>query len=264
MTLGALPIGVGLLGWRFVPESPRFLLAHGRPQAATALARELAVRHGVEVPVGDPRRRPAASAPRQLAELWGPRWRRRTFTLWTTWIGINTILVGPIAWLPILLAERGSTLALQTSALVGFAMLPGTLAAVALIDRAGRRPLLLGSLGLSALGSVPLMASPDALWIGCGAAAVAAGVLAAWPVVLAWASEQYPTRMRASAVGWASGCARLGAIAAPAATGLLLGPGGADRASAVLPFSVLLLGAFVCVAVFGEETAGRSLEELTA
>ena len=262
--LGALPIGVGLLGWLLVPESPRLLLAHGRRRAAETLSRELSRRHGVHVPIGDREpRRPSASVWRELAELWERPLRRRTMTLWTTWIGMNAVLVGPIYLLPLLLADRGSELASRTSALVGFAMLPGTLLAVALIDRSGPRPLMFVSLGAATLGTVPLMLAQEVLWLGIGAAAVAAGVLGAWPVVLAWASEQYPTRIRASAVGWASGSARLAAVVVPPATGLLLGPAGDNRTAAVLPFAVLLLAALICVALFAEETAGRSLEELS-
>jgi MFS transporter, putative metabolite:H+ symporter len=88
-------------------------------------------------------------------------------------------------------------------------------------------------------------------------------VLAAWPPVLAWASEQYPTRIRGTAAGWASGFARVGAITAPVALGMLLTPGGEARTGALLPFAALLIGAVASVAAFGKETAGRSLEDIS-
>ncbi len=264
LALGSVTLVIGVVGWLLVPESPRLLLARGLPEAAAALSGDLSRRYGIHVPFsGLARSVPPSSAGRQLAELWGRALRRRTFALWTTWISMNAILAGPIYWLPVLLASRGTEVAFQTSAMVGVSMLPGTLLSVVLIDRIGRRPLMLLSLGTASVGTLPFMIADQPLWVGVGAAAVAAGVLAAWPVVLAWASEQYPTRIRASAVGWASGSARLGAIGAPAVTGALLGPAGDNRAAAVLPFAVLLLAAFIFVMLFAEETAGRTLEELT-
>jgi putative MFS transporter len=262
--IGAAPIAISLLGWLAVPESPRFLLARGRRDAAEALSRQIARRHGVLIPLGAASR-PAHSTPlTRLGELWSRPYRRRTFTLWTTWIAMNAAHTGPVLWLPVIFADRGPDVALRLSALVGYAMLPATLASVLLIDRVGRRPLLLTSLGAAAAGGIVVALSDGEVAVMCGAMALAGGILAAWPPVLAWASEQYPTRIRATAAGWGSGFARLGAIAAPVALGVLLTPGGEGRAAALLPFAALLIGAIAGVAAFGKETAGRSLEELSA
>src|SRR6516164_624139 len=45
--IGLLPVGLALVGPRLIPESPRYLLAHGRRHDAEELARMLAERYGV-------------------------------------------------------------------------------------------------------------------------------------------------------------------------------------------------------------------------
>ena len=262
--LGALPIVIGLIGLLLVPESPRFLISRGRREEALALSSRLAERHGIVIPVGQSGAAHRGSPIAHLAELWGPTYRRRTIALWTAWAAMMAAFAGPVLWLPVLMQGLGSTAALQMSALVGFSMLPASLASVAFIDRSGRKPLMLASLGAATIGAFAVALGKDAAVVVVGAIGVAGGTLAAWPVVLSWASEQFPTRMRASASGWAAGAARLGSVGAPALVGLLLGPGGEGRAAAMLPFALLLAGAVASVAFFGEETAGRSLEELSS
>ena len=66
---------------------------------------------------------------------------------------------------------------------------------------------------------------------------LSAGALAAWPVALAWASEQYPTHLRGTAAGWAAGRARLGSTTAPLVIGQLLLLTGSHTV-ALLPFVV--------------------------
>ncbi len=270
--LGAAPIAVALVGVFLVPESPRFLVARGRRREALDLSARMKRRHGIELPIAElptrdtaglpgPRENLAAAPLLGFAELWGARFRRRTFTLWTTWLAMNAAYTGPITWLPVLLVSAGSARALELSALVGFSMVPATILSSLLIDRVGRKPLMQGSLGAAAIGSVILVLGRSDPVMTFGAIGVAGGILAAWPVVLSWAAEQYPTRIRATASGWASGFARLGSICAPVVIGLLLGVASESLTLALLPFAALLCGAVVSVTVFARETMGRTLEE---
>ncbi len=269
LAVGALPAAVALLSALVVPESPRFLLAHGHHDRAHALAKRLAERHGIVVPLGPAAATGAPPLPRarlslaaQLALICGPQLWRRTFALWTTWMAMNAIFSGPVYMLPVILESVGAENPLQLSAYVGYAMIPASFVSVYAIDRSGRRPLMMASLALAGCGALGVAFGSTAWAIVAGGAVLAAGALAAWPVALAWASEQYPTQVRGTAAGWAAGVSRLGSISAPLIIGQLLVLSG-GHTWAVLPFAMALFAAVVSVAVFAGETANQTLEELT-
>lgn len=269
LAVGALPAVLALVSWFVVPESPRFLVARGQHARARALADRLATRHGVHIPIGapasgGPSARPVArpSFGAQLATIWGPSLWRRTFALWTTWMAMNAIFSGPIYMLPVILEGIGVENPLLLSAFVGYAMIPASFVAVLAIDRSGRRPLMMISLGLAGCGGLVVALGSAPLVIVAGGAVLAAGALAAWPVALSWASELYPTHLRGTAAGWAAGVSRLGSISAPLIIGQLLALGG-GHTLAVLPFALALFASVVSVAVFAGETANQTLEELT-
>lgn len=263
LAVGGLPVILAIIAWFVVPESPRFLLSSGQPEKARALADRLASRHGVLVPVGLP---PVAAARlsvwAQLAVIWGPTYRRRTFALWTTWMAMNAVFSGPVYMLPVVLEGMGAANPLQLSAFVGYAMIPAGFVSVFAIDRTGRRPLMIASLLLAAFGALGVSLGMTPLVVVLGGAALSAGALAAWPVALAWASEQYPTHLRGAAAGWAAGVSRIGSTSAPLIIGnLLVWSGG--HTWAIMPFAVALFLAVASVSIFAGETANRTLEDLT-
>jgi len=266
MGIGALSIVLALLSWKLTPESPRFLLAHGRRAEAEALVEKLELRYGVRL--GLPQQQQAGghlNPLRDLAELWSPAFRRRTVTLWLTWFVMVAAFNGPIIWLPAILSAAGGSeaLAARSSLIIGLFMLPASLAAVLLIEWAGRRRLLMLSLGVAALGSFGLALAGSELTVVLGGGALAGGTLAAWPIILGYTAELYPTRMRATAAGWAGVVSRSGGVLAPLLVGALLTSSGGSLTLTLSVFGVMLALAVVLVVVQGEETRGRTLEELS-
>ncbi|NMC57008.1 MAG: MFS transporter, partial [Eubacteriaceae bacterium] len=89
--------------------------------------------------------------------------------------------------------------------------------------------------------------------------------LGAWGCVYAYTPEVYPTALRASGAGWAAAFGRLGAFIAPFVVPVIYKLyGGATGFSYVF---ALLAGVFAAVAVivgiFGKETMGKTLEEIS-
>jgi putative MFS transporter len=260
--VGLLPIVLALIGPWLVPESPRYLLAHGRIREAEALAETLAGRFGVTPELPSQELAGRVSLLGHLGELWSPRFRRPTFVLWTVWFVMIGAYNGPVILLPALLAAAGSAHPAQASLLVSIVMGLPVVVATLLIDRAGRKPVIIGGLAMAAVGAWGVGVARSEAALVLAAMALAGGVLAAWPVILCYAAELYPTRIRATATGWASAAGRTGAILAPAMLGLLMRSWTSGRGVALGVFACALVIAVLIVFFLGEETTGRSLEDV--
>jgi MFS transporter, putative metabolite:H+ symporter len=259
--IGALPLALALIGPRLIPESPRFLLAHGRRREAEALAAALGRRYGVTVDLPDQEQASPASLVAHLRELWSPRFRRQTFLLWTVWFVMIGAFQGPIIWIPAMLEAAGARRPAEASVLVALMMLPTTLATTLTLDRFGRKPVMAAALGFAALGAVVLAVARTEAAFVLGGGALAGGVLASWPVILAYSAELYPTRIRATATGWASAAGRAAGIVTPLLLAALMTTWNSGRFQALTVVAAALAVAVGIVLVFGEETAGRRLEE---
>jgi MFS transporter, putative metabolite:H+ symporter len=262
LAIGALPVVLALVGPRLIPESPRFLLAHGRRREAEALVAALGRRYGVTLDLPDQEQATPASITAHLRELWSPRFRRRTFLLWTVWFTMIGAFQGPVIWIPAMLEAAGARYPAQASLLVAVMMLPATVAATLTLDRFGRKPVLAAALGFAALGAVVVAVAPTEAAFVIGGGMLGGGVLASWPVILAYAAELYPTRIRATATGWASAAGRGAGIVTPLLLAALMRTWTSGRLQALTVVAAALVVAVGIVLVFGEETAGRGLEEI--
>ncbi len=207
--LAAVPALLVLLGRQGLPESPRWLIAHGRYEEAQAAF----ARFGVETDIATL----AASGTRRgsYGELFGPRWSKRVWLVAAVFF-LNCVS-GPLSTIaaPYVLRTVG---ALSMEASLGFAALvwivglAGVLTGLLLIDRLGRRPLLLLAAipeGLAALfmafagpSHPPMLIAGYFIFSFCS-----------WlgPAVLTWvwSSELFPTHLRGRSQGFCNATCRL-------------------------------------------------------
>jgi putative MFS transporter len=80
-------------------------------------------------------------------------------------------------------------------------------------------------------------------------------------ILLPYAAENYPLRIRGRATGWVAGCSKLGGLIAQ---GLSVVGAVPPFATAVLVVAVPGVIAFILIALFGRESRGRDLRELDA
>ncbi len=268
--VGAAPALFAAVLRRQVPESPRYLALAGREDEADALVSAMEAEAGIVVDPADKTPFTHADRPRgvSLARLWGSDHRRTTAVLWVIWFGINFGYYGFVLWTPTLLMGQGFTMvrSFGFTVIMCLAQLPGYFSAAWLIERIGRKPVLIVYFAGTAL----------AAWLfghaGTEAAVLASGcllyffALGAWGCVYSYTPEVYPTDVRGSGNGWAAAFGRIGAFVAPFVVPVVYGAAGAEAGFAVV-FAVLAAAfAFVAVIIglFARETKGLPLTEANA
>ncbi len=263
LAFGAVPLVFAIVGPWLLPESPRFLLAHGRRLEAEALARFLRTRFGASVELPAQEHAGAGSLWARLRELWGPRFRRDTILLWTVWGIMIASYNGPVLWLPAVLHASGAPDADRIALWFSCAMIVPTIMATLVLDRVGRKPVMLGALTVAGIGAAVLAGARGEAGLVGGGIMMGGGVLAAWPVILSYAAELYPTRIRATATGWASAAGRGAGTVSPLLLGLVIGNWSSGH-GALFGYVGAIAVAIAIVLWLGRETVGRSLEETSA
>lgn len=278
--IAGLALPFAFLARRILPESPRWLEAHGRWREADALLRRLesAAPSGSaisEARVPAPDRAPAAvteSRRTRLSEAFAGEYLGRTLLVWTLFFTVYFVQYGLNAWLPALYVKIGG---LPPQRALGLAVVNGCMALGAAIvfgltvDRIGRRTWFLVGFALSIAGViwaiVALAVFRASAWPVLFSAAIplTVGTAVNAGLIYLYAPELFPTRMRAWATATGSAASRLGSILAPIIIGALL------QARLGLTSVFALLGVacgvgLIAVAVGGIETKQRTLEELAS
>jgi putative MFS transporter len=273
--VGALPALYVFVLRRNIPESPRYLLARGRVHEAEAIVARIEAesgdRPGQPIPIGSGSTPPARAI--GFRDLWGGAYVRRTVVLWAMWATMNFSYYGIFLWLPSQFVRKGLSIeqALLFNLIISLAQVPGYFAAAWLVERWGRRLTLVLFLVLCALGAWMFgqVTMPERIEPGMVPSILAWGSvisffnLGAWGVVYAYTPELYPTEVRGTGTGWATAFGRLWAILAPLSIPLQIGWFG-SAANVFVAFVVLMLVGAGIVFALGEETRGRSLEQLRA
>jgi SP family sugar:H+ symporter-like MFS transporter len=278
-----LPVALFLLGLLTIPESPRYLVAAGQPQAAARVLQRL----------GDPEHA-TAEVQRIEATLEADRrpglrdifdratgrvrpivWVGLALAAFQQLVGINVVFYyGEVLWRAAGFSESD---ALRINVISGTINVASTLVAIALVDKWGRKPLLLtGSIGMAVfLGILAVVfgtaaTGPDgnlALsgytgWVALVSAnlyIVAFGM--SWgPVMWVMLGEMFPNQVRGAALAVAGFSQWTANFLVTITFPLFLKVIGLGGAYGLYAFFALLSFFFVRAAI--RETKGRTLEEM--
>jgi sugar porter (SP) family MFS transporter len=265
----AVPSLAFLIALLFIPESPRWLLRRKRDGEARTILVRLGGAAAADRQVAEIRSS-LAEETGSFRELLEPRLRRPLaiailLAVFSQITGINTV----IYYGSVLFKEHGGRAAgdaLGANVMIGAINFLCTIAAIALIDRLGRKPLLLaGSAGMG--GALVLVAVafqigplPANLVLGGVLAYVACFAVSLGPGSWVYISELFPTAVRGRAMSIAT-LALWAACTLVTFTFLtmlrVLGPAGA-----FLVYAFFCGVTFLFVWRFTPETKGRTLEEI--
>ena len=256
-----LPTGLLLIFLNaFIPESPKYLAAQGRVAEAIRTLRGF----GCEVHA-EPRAVPPAPA-RGQAHL-THELAARTWALSIAAVAWGLINFGLLLWMPVHLVDKGYSMALSSRLLSASALIaiPTVFVAAFLYSRWSTKGALLGSIGITALGLLGVMAlemaPPGTLSPVWPIALLIVGINAIVAMLLPYAAESYPLAVRGRATGWIAACTKGGGLIAQLLSLLALVPGLFTAALAILvPVGLAL----ALVWRYGVETRGRDLRDFEA
>ncbi len=271
LALAAIPSAVFAVGMLLLPESPRWLIRVGRVEQGRSTLQRLRGTSEVDGEVREVQGSLAGSAG-GWSGLANPRLRLALVTgiglaIFQQTTGINTV----IYYAPTIFQGAGfhsSSAAILATMGVGVVNVVMTVVALQLLDRVGRRPLLLAGMAvmvvsLAALGAAflfPALPSLGSIAVASLMLYVGAFAIGLGPVFWLLIAEIYPLSIRGVAMSIAT-VANWGANLLVALTFLtliqLLG-----RPGAFWLYALIGVGAWIFALVLVPETRGRSLEQI--
>ncbi len=250
---------------RSVPESPRWLIAHGKLEEAERVVAALETRVESELVAPLPPAVPVArdEAKGNFAEIFRAPYLGRTLML-TVFQFFQTVgYYGFSSWVPTLMIAAGitTTLSLRYSFLIALAAPFGPLLAMSVADRTERKwQIVVSAICIGGFGLL-FAAQRNPVWlVACGIMLTCSNNWMSY-AFHAYQSELFPTRVRAQAVGFVYSWSRLSAIFSSFLIGFFLRDFGVTGVFGFI--AVSMLAVVLSIGVFGPRTRGLALEAIS-
>lgn len=210
--------------WKFLPESLMFLTKKGETAQVAEIVQKISPEQHINAETGFVLNDVIAGDEAPLRALFQQGRLFSTLMFWVAFFMCLLMVYALGSWLPKLMIQAGYSLG--ASMLFLFALniggMVGAIGGGALADRFHLKPVLsimftVGALALILLGFNSPQAVLYTLIALAGAATIGSQIL-----LYTFVAQFYPTAVRSTGMGWASGIGRIGAIVGPILTGALL------------------------------------------
>lgn len=212
-------------------------------------------------PAFSPKKAEKRTIAQNIRDVWSKKHARSTLVLWTVWFTVVFSYYGMFLWLPSVMVLKGFDLikSFEYVLIMTLAQLPGYFTAAWLIERAGRKFVLITYLlGTAASALVFGNAESTAMLIGSGMF-LSFFNLGAWGALYAYTPEQYPAVIRGTGSGMAASVGRIGGILGPLLVGSLIAAGQSIGFIFGL-FCISIVIGVIVLALLGRETKQMELE----
>lgn len=196
-----------------------------------------------------------------MKDVWSKKFAKATLMLWIVWFTVVFSYYGMFLWLPSVMVMKGFSLiqSFEYVLIMTLAQLPGYFSAAWLIEKAGRKFVLVTYLlGTAASAFVFGSAESTAILIASGML-LSFFNLGAWGALYAYSPEQYPTVIRATGSGMAASVGRIGGILGPLLVGTLV-TAGYEIGWIFGIFCIAIVIGVIAVIFLGTETKQIELE----
>jgi len=250
---------------RGVPESPRWLVTHGKLDEAERVVAAMEARIESELRAPLPVAVPVLSEETRgaFADIFRPPYLGRTLMLVVFHFFQTVGYYGFASWVPTLMIAAGitTTLSLRYSFLIALAAPVGPLLILSIADRVERKwQLVVSAVCIAVFGLLFAVQRNPAWLIICGILLTCSNNCMSF-AFHAYQTELFPTRVRAQAVGFVYSWSRLSAIFSSFLIGFFLRDFGVTGVFAFIAISMLAV--VLSIGIFGPRTRGLSLEAIS-